>query len=198
MSTNHLTDHPLLAGIYEIRSSWGWFMFLGILLILLGAICIIGNVAATFATVITLGWFLIISGVVALVHAFRVHAWGSGFSLHLLSALFRGFMGYLLIRYPGSGAVTLTLLLAFFLIVGGLFRAIAAGTLKFPRWGWSVISGVISFTLGILLLAEMPVSSLWFIGFVIGLDMIFEGASLIGFASALHHIPDEVAPYRAA
>lgn len=197
MSTNHLTD-SLLAGIYEVRSSWGWYMFLGILLLLLGAICIIGNVAATFVTVIALGWFLIFSGVVALIHAFRVHAWGSGFVVHLLSALLRGFMGYLLIRYPGSGAVTLTLLLSFFLIVGGLFRAIAAGTLKFPRWGWSVLSGVVSLVLGVVLLAEMPVSSLWFIGFVIGMDMIFEGASLVGFATALHHIPDVTAPYRAA
>lgn len=196
MSVNRLPD-PVLAGLHEIRSSWGWFMFLGILLLLLGVLCIVGNVVATFATVITLGWFLVLSGVVALIHAFRVHAWGSGFSLHLLSALLRGFMGYLLIRYPGSGAVTLTLLLAFFLIVGGLFRAIAAGTLKFPRWGWAVLSGVISLMLGVMLLAQMPVSSLWFIGFVIGVDMIFEGASLIGLASALHHIPD-AAPYQRA
>src|ERR1700757_4208478 len=104
-------------------------------------------------------WFLALgSGIVALVHAFRTMTWG-GFLLSLLSALFRGFTGYLLIRYPLAGAASLTLILASFLIVGGLFRAIGAGMLKFPRWGWSVFSGIVSLGLGIMLLAQMPVSS---------------------------------------
>ena len=195
MSTNHYTG-PLLTGIRELRSSWGWFMFLGILLLFLGGLCIVGNVAATFATVVTLGWFLTLSGLVGLVHAFRVHAW-EGFFLHLLGALLRGFTGYLLLRYPAAGAVTLTLVLASFFVIGGMFRAIASQSLRFPLWGWSFLSGIVSVTLGIILLTQLPVSSLWFMGFAIGLDMILEGASLVGFAGALHHIPD-AAPYKAA
>jgi uncharacterized membrane protein HdeD (DUF308 family) len=69
--------------------------------------------------------------------------------------------------------------------------------LKFPRWGWSVFSGIVSLVLGIMLLAQMPVSSVWFIGFAIGLDLIFDGTSLIGFATALRSLPD-VALERAA
>jgi uncharacterized membrane protein HdeD (DUF308 family) len=61
--------------------------------------------------------------------------------------------------------------------------------LKFPRWGWSVFSGIVSLILGILLLAQMPVSSIWFIGFAIGVDLIFDGASLIGIATAVHSLP---------
>jgi len=195
MSTNHYTG-PLLTGIRELRSSWGWFMSFGVLLVLLGVVCIVGNVAATFATVVTLGWFLLFSGAVGLAHAFRIHAW-EGFFMHLLGALLRGFTGYLLIRYPASGAVTLTLLLASFFVIGGLFRTIGAQALRFPNWGWAVFSGVVSVALGLILLTQLPISSFWFIGFAIGLDMILEGASLVGFASALHHIP-EVAPYKAA
>lgn len=121
----------------------------------------------------------------ALIHGIRTHNW-SGFLLSLLSALFRGFTGYLLIRYPGAGAAAVTLILSSFFIVGGLFRAIGAGMLQLPRWGWSVFSGIVSVVLGFLLLAQMPVSSIWFIGFAIGVDLICDGISLIGFAAAIH------------
>jgi uncharacterized membrane protein HdeD (DUF308 family) len=188
MSTKQSTYNPVAAGIDEIRSSWGWFLSLGILFIILGAVCVIGDVSATFATVLVFGWMLLLSGIFALVHAFRTHTW-QGFLLSLLSALLRGFTGYLLIRYPLAGAASLTLILASFFIVGGLFRAIGSGMLKLPRWGWSVLSGIVSMVLGIMLLGQMPVSSVWFIGFAIGVDLIVDGASLIGFATALHSLP---------
>lgn len=180
--------NPLAAGFEEVRSSWGWFLAVGIMFVLLGAVCVIGNVAATLTTVLLVGWMLLFSGIFALVHAFRTRTW-QGFLLSLLSALFRGFTGYLLIRYPLAGAASLTLILASFFIVGGLFRAIGAGMLKFPRWGWSVFSGIVSLALGIMLLAQMPVSSVWFIGFALGVDLIFDGTSLIGLATSLHHLP---------
>src|SRR5262245_23198102 len=105
MSSNPIT-HPLIAGIHRIRASWGWFLAVGILLIVLGTVCIAGEVLATFATILVLGWLLLISGVVALVHAFQIHTW-QGFFMYLLSALLRGFTGYALIRYPLAGAVGL-------------------------------------------------------------------------------------------
>jgi uncharacterized membrane protein HdeD (DUF308 family) len=179
--------NPLAAGIEEIRSSWGWFLALGILFMLFGAVCVIGDVGATFATVLVFGWILLFSGIFGLVHAFRTHSW-QGFLLSLLSALFRGFAGYLLIRYPLAGAATLTLVLASLFIVGGLFRAIGAGMLKFPSWGWAVFSGIVSLGLGIMLLAQMPNSSVWFIGFAIGVDLICDGASMISSAAALHKL----------
>lgn len=196
MSVNEFSRSPIAAGIEGIRSSWGWFLALGIVFMILGVVCVIGDVTATFATVLVFGWLLLVSGVFALVHGFRTHSW-SGFLLSLLSALFRGFTGYLLIRYPAAGAVGLTLILASFFIVGGLFRAIGAGMLQFPRWGWSVFSGIVSLALGIMLLAQMPVSGIWFIGFAIGIDLIVDGASLIGFASAIHTLPGFPA-YKAA
>jgi uncharacterized membrane protein HdeD (DUF308 family) len=187
MSDKQFGYNPLAAGIEEIRSSWGWFLVLGIAFILLGTVCVIGNVSATFATVLVFGWILLFSGVIGLVHAFGTHSW-QGFLLSLLGALFRGFTGYLLIRYPLAGAASLTLILASFFIVSGLFRAIGSGMLKFPRWGWSVFSGIVSVALGVALLAQMPISSVWFIGFAVGVDLICDGASLIGFGMAIHRL----------
>jgi uncharacterized membrane protein HdeD (DUF308 family) len=180
-----LAHNPLIAGMNEIRRSWSWFLVLGILFMLLGVVCIVGAVTATFATVLVVGWLLLFSGVVALIHAFRTRTW-SGFFFHLLSALLRGFTGYLLIRYPGTGAAGLTLVLATFFVVGGLFRAIGSGMMQFPRWGWAVFSGIVSLALGIMLLVQLPTSSIWFIGFAIGVDLVFDGASLVAFSTAIH------------
>jgi uncharacterized membrane protein HdeD (DUF308 family) len=184
------TYNPLIAGMDEIRGSWGWFLALGILLVILGAACIVCDVTATFTTVLVFGWLLLISGVFALVQAFTIGSWG-GFFLYLLSALLRGFTGYLLVRYPVIGAESLTLLLGSFFIVGGLFRAIGSGMAKFPRWGWSVFSGVVSVALGVIVLWQMPIMGIWFIGFAVGVDLIVDGIAVSSFASAIHHLPKE-------
>ena len=183
-----LTYDPASAGIEKIRESWGWFLVLGIALAVLGVCCVASAVTATFATVFVFGWLLLISAAFQLVHAFQTGTWG-GTLLNLLSALFRGLTGFLLIRYPVMGAETLTVVFASFFIVSGLFRAIASGIVKFPRGGWVVFSGVITAVLGFLVLAQMPVSGVWFIGFAIGVDLIFDGIATTGLAAAVHHVP---------
>jgi uncharacterized membrane protein HdeD (DUF308 family) len=190
MSTN--TNNPLMAGIEEIRGTWGWFLALGILLTAFGVACIIYDVTATSATVLVFGWLLLISGAFAFFQSFTIGTW-SGFFLFLLSALLRGFTGYLLVRYPVIGAETLTLVLGSFFIVGGLFRAIGSGMAQFPRWGWAVFSGIISVVLGGVILWSMPTSSVWFIGFAIGVDLIVDGVAVSAFASAIHHFPGRTA-----
>lgn len=178
----------IAAGLNKIHDSWGWFIALGIALILLGGICILGNVTATLATVLAFGWLLIMGAVVALIQAFQVRSW-SGFFLLLLTALLRGFTGYMLVRYPLAGEYGLTMLLASLFIVGGVFRAFGAGALKFPQWGWAVFSGIVSVGLGIMLLTQLPISSLWFIGMAIGIDFIFDGGSFIALGAALREVP---------
>jgi uncharacterized membrane protein HdeD (DUF308 family) len=91
----------------------------------------------------------------------------------LLSAVLRGFTGYLLIRYPIMGEMSLTMLLASLFIVGGTFRAIGAAWMRFPQWGWTTLSGMISVVLGVMLLAQLPTPSLWFIGLAVGVDFVF-------------------------
>ena len=101
ISTHTYNKNRLVAGIDEVRSSWGWFLFVGILLMMAGIFCVVSNITATLATVLLFGWLLMLSGAVALVHAFQVRTW-SGFFLYFLSALLRGFTGYLVIRYPAA------------------------------------------------------------------------------------------------
>ena len=172
----------------HIRKSWSRFLLFGILLMLLGMICIGRAQTATTFSILALGWVLVLSGVVWLINSFYSLSWHV-FFLYLLSAIIRLVTGYLLIRHPDAGAQGVTFLLATLFMVGGLFRGIGASVIQFPRWGWTVFSGLVSFAFGIYLLATWPAATTYFIGIVIGVDLILDGSSLVGFASAIHSLP---------
>lgn len=176
------------AGIEEVRKSWVWFFISGIVLIAVGAMCIVKDQTATQFSILALGWILAISAVVWLVNSFQAWTWG-GFFIYALNALIRGVTGYLLIRHPNAGASAVTMVLAVLFMVGGIFRVIGASTIQFPRWGWTVFAGIISATLGVSLLIAWPTASTYFIGFAIGIDLVFDGAALLGFATAVHSLP---------
>jgi uncharacterized membrane protein HdeD (DUF308 family) len=176
------------AGLEEIRKSWGWFLVSGIVLMVLGAACIAKAQTATTFSILALGWILAISGVVWLVAAFQTWTWG-GFFLYLLNAIIRCVTGYLLIRHPEAGAEGVTMVLAVLFIVGGLFRAAGATAIQFPRWAWTVFAGLVSVALGVYLLATWTATSTYFIGLAIGIDLLFDGAALVGFAGAIHSLP---------
>jgi uncharacterized membrane protein HdeD (DUF308 family) len=188
MSTSSWIRDPIAAGLDEIHDSWGWVLALGIGLCITGAICILAASTATLMTVIVFGWLLLVGAAISLVHAFQSRGSGS-FFVHLMSVLLRGVTGFLLVRYPSAGAVSLTLVLASFFIVGGMFRAVGCAALALPRWGWGALSGVISVALGIVMLLQLPTFSIWFIGLAIGVDMIFDGVGLAAMGLALHHLP---------
>jgi len=176
------------AGLEQVRKSWGWFLVSGILLMVLGVACVGKAQTATTFSILALGWILAISAVFWLISSFYALSW-PGFFLYLLNALIRGMTGYLLIRHPDAGAEGVTMVLAVLFIVGGLFRTGAAGALQFPRWGWTVFAGLVSVGLGIYLLATFPATSAYFIGLAIGIDLIFDGGALVGFAGAIHNLP---------
>ncbi len=177
------------AGLERVRNSWGWFLVFGILLTTLGMVCIVKAQTATTFSILALGWVLVISAVVWLITSFYAFSW-QGFFVYLLNAIIRGVTGYLLIRHPDAGAAGVTMVLAALFLVGGLFRGVAAGVIQYPRWGWTVFSGFVSVILGVYLLATWPLASTYFVGIVIGVDLIFDGVSLAGFAGAIHSLPD--------
>lgn len=176
------------AGLEQVRKSWGWFLVSGIVLMILGGVCIGKAQTATTFSILALGWILGVSAAFWFVSSFYALSW-QGFFLYLLNGLIRGMTGYLLIRHPNAGAEGVTMVLAVLFIVGGLFRAAAAGAIQFPRWGWTVLSGLVSVSLGVYLLATFPAASAYFIGLAIGTDLIFDGGALVGFAGAIHSLP---------
>jgi uncharacterized membrane protein HdeD (DUF308 family) len=178
----------LLSGLEQVRKSWGWFLVFGILLAILGATCVVKAQTATHFSILVLGWILAISAVFWLISSFYALSW-QGFFLYLLNAILRGVIGYLLISHPDAGAAGVTGLVACLFIVGGLFRAAGATLIRFPRWGWTVFAGLVAVVLGIYLLATWATATTYFLGLAIGIDLIFDGAALAGFAGAIHSLP---------
>ena len=188
MSNSFLAQNPLAAGLNEIRGSWGRFTALGIVSMIVGLFCIFYSGIATAATVLVLGWLLLISGAVSLIQSFYVRNW-SGFFLFFLSALLRGVVGYMLIRHPLAGAAGITLVLGSLFVVGGLFRIVGASLLKFPSWMWAVLSGIVSLVLGVVVLAHMPIMSVFFVGTVVGVDLVTDGIAFVALGTQLHSLP---------
>lgn len=177
-----------VTGIEDLRRSWGWFLTAGMLLILLGALCVAKAPTATSISVLVLGWVLMFSAVIWFVNVFQAWTWGGVF-IYLLNAIIRGVTGFLLVRHPDAGAVSVTLVVASLFLVGGLYRVIASSAIKFPRWGWTAFAGLVSMVLGGYLFSNWTGTSTYFIGLAIGVDLIFDGGALLGFAAAVHSLP---------
>lgn len=161
-----------------------WLIFAGIALLLIGAAAIVHDVTATRISVVVIGALLSVAGVMQIVHGFYVSSW-SGFFLYLLAGIIRTAVGVMLVRYPQVGAEALTLVVSLYLVVGGLFKAVASIVLALPGWGWSVASGVVSLALGVMLGAQWPQVSVWFVGFAVGVDLMLDGGALLLFAAAI-------------
>lgn len=161
-----------------------WLIFAGIALLLIGAAAILHDVTATTISVVTIGALLSVAGVMQIVQSFYVSSW-SGFFLYLLAGIIRTAVGVMLVRYPQMGAEALTLVVSLYLIVGGLFKAVASIVLALPGWGWSVASGVVSFALGVMLAVQWPQVSVWFVGFAVGIDLMLDGGALLMLAAVM-------------
>lgn len=173
--------------------NWPRFLFWGIVLLLLGIAAICASTVATLISVVILGFFIFFGGAIILIDTltFWWGKWG-GFLLHSLAAILYLIVGLILIMNPVEGSISLTLLLGAFYVVIGLYRIFYSSSSKAPRWGWSLVNGIISFILGILILASWPASSLFIIGLFVGIDLVFSGWTYIMAALAARSITHQL------
>jgi len=196
MSMNQGDMNQLQSALAQsIREHWVLFLIEGIVLVVLGILAVIIPVVATIAVTIFLGWLFLISGAVGLVTTFWArHA--PGFWWSLLSAVLAIAAGIVLLAWPISGAVSLTLLLIVFFTIEGVLTIMYALEHKKDlsgRWGWMLVSGIIDLILAAIILAGLPGTAAWALGLLVGINMLFGGAALI--AMALHaRSPDTTAP----
>jgi uncharacterized membrane protein HdeD (DUF308 family) len=198
MNTTPLTETPLRSAIRQevqaIRGKWVWLVALGVALIVLATVMFGFPVVATLATVTVLGALIFIGGVTEAVGAFWCREW-SGFFLELLSGTLGIVVGLMLLGNPIQGGLTLTVLLASFLFVGGIFRTVASLAHRFEGWGWLLLSGVIDIALGVMIWRQPPVSGLTVIGLLVGISTLFRGVSWIMLGFTLKRIPKPAAEH---
>jgi uncharacterized membrane protein HdeD (DUF308 family) len=167
-----------------IREHWVLFLIEGIVLLVLGIAAILVPIIATIALTILIGWLFLISGVVGLITTFWMrHA--PGFWWSLLSAIVGIAAGIVLLLWPISGSLSLTLLLTAFFIVEGvasIMYAIEHRNQLSGRWGWMLVSGIVDLILAGLILAGLPGTAAWAIGLIVGINLLFGGVALVAMA----------------
>ncbi len=167
-----LNEPDLLA----FNKNWGWFLAWGIILLVLGALAISYSMFTTIISVIFLGIILTASSVIIIIDAFQFwwRKWG-GFFIHLVTGILYFVLGVMLMKLPMLGSISLTLLIAIFYILLGIFRITYSLSFQLPKQRWRLFNGILALILGILILAEWPLSGQFIIGLFIGIDLLVCG-----------------------
>lgn len=119
----------------EIIQYWGWFLAFGIGVLVLGIAAVVRAVAATVVSMLFFGWLLVLASGIEIAQAVMVGHW-AGFFQHLMAAILFGTAGILLVTRPVKSAEVLTVFMAMFFLVGGLFQIIGSIAVALPGWGW--------------------------------------------------------------
>ncbi len=170
----------------EIKRSKGWFLTAGILLMVIGMAAITVPFAFSIAIEILVGWVLIVSGVVQIVHSFKALNTGRCI-MRLVGGLVYLVVGGIFLAYPMQGVLTLTLILAALFLFEGLLKiVISLQHRPEQNWVWLLISGLAGIVIATIIWAGWPSTSAWVIGLLVGINLIFGGMSLIMLSSSLH------------
>ncbi len=166
-------------------------MAVGILVVVAGLLALLSPLVAGLSIAIAVGVLIVAAGVSRLFLAFKMGSFGHGLLVFLLGLLSIVIGGYMVAR-PGMALATLTLVLAVYFAVDGVFQSIWAFRLRPIRgWGWSLFSGIVSLALGVMIWRQFPVSGVWAVGTLAGIQMVFGGSGLASVCSAARRSANE-------
>ena len=168
------------------RIHWGLFLAQGVIMIILGVIALAAPVLATIAVDIFVRWLFLISGICGLFALFSVRG-VPAFLGALITAALSVVVGAMLIWKPIEGAFSLTLVLTAFFIAEGVFQIVASFTYRnvMPgAWGWMLASGLADLALAAIVIGAWPLSAVWLLGLVVGINLMTSGLALVMAAIA--------------
>jgi len=170
----------------SLHEHWVLFLIEGIILVVLGLIAIVVPPIATLAVELLFGWLFLLSGIMGLITTFWMRD-APGFWWSLLSGVLGIAAGIVLLVWPLSGVLSLTLVLIVFFTIEGIASVMYALEHKRElsgRWGFMLASGIIDLIIAAIILFGLPGSAAWALGLLVGINLTFGGAALI--AMALH------------
>jgi len=175
-----------------VRRASGWSIALGILMIIAGMIAIFAPLEAGIVVVIVVGWMAIFNGAAQIVYAFSHearHRWLEG-----ILGLIYIIAGIYLLMHPVGGLLALTLLIACFLLVYGIFALILAFQMRpAAGWGWVLFDAIVTILLGLLIYIHWPGTSDFTIGTLIGISFIISGVSRLMLSLAVRRLTTRAA-----
>lgn len=172
-----------------VRAKWGWFLALGIALVLGGTLMIALPLASSVAVTVIIALVFAVGGALQIWHAFSVKGW-SGFLWNVAIGLVALIGGIAVYTNPLVGTFTLTLVVAAILLAQGVTQILLALKVRpHDGWGWVLAAGIVSLLAGLCIWLEFPTSALWALGVLGGVAVLTNGWSYIAIALAARRLP---------
>jgi uncharacterized membrane protein HdeD (DUF308 family) len=159
--------------------SWVRLLLGGVLI--LAGLFVLGDAAmATIVSTLFIGFTAIAVGAFEIVHAFWTKGWG-GFIWQLVLGILYIAFGAMIVNQPASGALVLTFVLGLILVASGVVR-IVWGVRHWRSTGWiMVLSGLFGCVAGLIILVGWPLTGLWVLGVLLGIDLIAHGVAWLTY-----------------
>lgn len=165
----------------QVKKNTGMTIAMGVLVMVMGVFAMASPFIAGVSIAMVVGVFLILGGIGQTVFAVKA---GTGLFTIILGVLTVIAGGYM-VSNPAAALASLTIFLAAYLIVSGIFEAIVAFQARpAARWGWALFSGLLSILLGGMIWSQFPLSGAWAIGILLGVRLFTGGLTLMMFGTA--------------
>ena len=173
------TANEIAAVNAVVAEKRGWFISVGIVLVVLGIIAMGSPIFTTIAAKVLLGWLILFAGIAQVIRAFLSRNW-KGFWGNIIVGLLYVIVGAWLAFYPLAGIIALTVLIAILFIAEGIFQiGIAFQVRPVGGWIWVGVSGVVAIVVGGLIFLGLPSSAKWAIGLLVGINLLMTGWSYL-------------------
>jgi membrane protein HdeD len=170
----------------EGRSAIEHLHWLGIVFIALGLAAVLAPAVAGSALMIVIGFILLVAGIVAVVRELKAEA-SKEKTMGLILGVITALAGIAVIGHPLFGLAFLTLLLVGYFVAEGVWKIVVSFRYKpAAGWKWLLVSGVLSLILGLLIWNQWPVSGMWAVGVLVGVNLLGTGLALVTLASTLN------------
>jgi uncharacterized membrane protein HdeD (DUF308 family) len=178
--------HSLGEAMERLRGKWAAITAFGVLLVVLGVAALFFSLLATIVTVTLNGVLFLIAGAAEIGIGMHSRTWGR-FFLWVIGGVLYLAAGLLCIVNPVLASVALTLLLGAALIAAGLVRAYLAFQLPadHPR-GLVFLAAAVTILLGLIIVSRWPLDSVYVLGTLLGVDLLFHGVGWVSFGMGLH------------
>lgn len=163
---------------------WGVPFVAGVFTVLVGIFALIAAGVAGLASAYVFGIVLVAGGIAEMVFGIQ-HRRAVGLAVPILSGILSIIAGMLLLAHPIAGMAAIALVLALYFLASGLFRGISSVVDRYAYWGWDFVYGVVAILLGLTILSEWPISAMWMIGTLVGVELVFRGFAMMGGSMAL-------------
>jgi len=177
-----------IPGVATVRKAVGWSIALSVLMIVAGSLAIIVPPVSGIAVTLLVGWLMVLCGAAHLVYAWHARSGGGLLWGILLGILYIVAGGYLLLN-PVAGLASLTLVLGAYLLMESILEFILSFQLRpLPGSGWLLADGIVTLILAIMIWRTWPASSMWVIGTLVGISMLFSGFARLTISLAARRV----------